>query len=354
MLLLTGASVPGWIVNVLESQSDIRTFSARSAFRISGLFGLLTVILTGCAASTGSTETRDGRLIFRDDRPHTPILGASTPATIDGVPVSWDELLPILSETAGGAALEELAFDRILGREAERLGIVITGADTQREEALLAETIAQAAGSDAAMTERLLLDVRRARNLGPSRYAALLKRTAILRQLVADEVHVTNAAVEQMHRIRHGVRYQCRLITVATERAADAVRSRLLSGEPFGEIAAEFSTDSSAQRGGIIEAISPADPTYPSGLRAALRILEPGELSPIIAIETGYAIVRLDERLEPDGVAIEDVRDELERAVRLRQERLAMNTLGQRLLEGADIAIFDPHLAQSWRYRRDR
>lgn len=308
----------------------------------------------GCASDTGSTRSRDGRLTIPGDRPRTAITNASTPATIDGVPVSWDELLPILAETAGGAALEELAFDRLLEREADRVGIAITQSDTQRERALLAETIGQATGADSATIDRLLLDIRRARNLGPSRFAALLKRTAILRQLVADDIHITNAAVEQMHRIRHGVRFQARLITVNSEGAADIVRQRLLAGEPFGEIAAEFSTDASAPRGGLIEAISPADPTYPSGLRAALRVLSPSETSPILALDSGYAIVRLDARIEPDGVSIEAVRDDLERAVRLRQERLAMNTLGQRLLASADISVFDPRLAQSWRARRDR
>ena len=308
----------------------------------------------GCGSPRGSTQVRDGRLVIRADRSSTPIVSSSTPATIDGVPVSWDELLPFLSEAGGGVALEELAFDRLLESEAWRRGIVITGSDTDREEALLARTISEAAGADASTSDRLLLDVRRARNLGPARYAALLARTATLRRLVADEIHITNAAVEQMHRIRHGVRFRARLITVISEGAADVVRQRLITGEPFGEIAAELSTDTSAARGGIIEPISPADPTYPSGLRAALSVLTPGEISPIIALNAGYAIVRLDERIEPDEVSIEAVRKDLERAVRLRQERLAMNILAERLLDAADIIVFDPHLVHSWRSRRGR
>lgn len=359
--LLTGAPVPGWIVIVSASRYGIMVFSARSRLGISG--GVLSIIaalvlgtglLTGCAGDAGSTATRDGRLVIRGDRPRATIVSSATPATIDGVPVTWDELLPILSETGGGVALEELAFDRLLAREARRLGIVITEADTKREESLLAESIGRATGADATTIDRLLHDVRRARSLGPARFAALLTRTATLRRLVADEVHVTNAAVEQMFRIRHGERFRARLITVANTRTAEDVRRRLVSGEPFGEIASEYSTDASAERGGLIEAISPADPTYPSGLRAALRVLEPGEISPILALDGGFAIVRLEERIEPDGVAMGSVRDGLERAVRLRQERLAMNALGTRLLDSADITVFDPHLAQSWRYRQDR
>jgi len=310
----------------------------------------------GCeSGGRGSISTGDdGRLVIRGDRPRAAIVGSSTPATIDGEPVSWEELLPILSETAGGEALEELAFQRLLGREAERLGIVVTPADTRREEDLFAETIGRATDADPETIERLMREVRRERRLGPARYAALLKRTAILRKLVADEVRVTNAAVEQMYEIRHGERSRVRIITVASERTAESVRRRLLAGEPFGELAAEFSTDASAERGGVIEAISTADPTYPSALRAAVRVLEPTELSPIIALDSGYAVVRLDEQIPADGTRLETVRGALERAVRLRQERLAMSEYGARLLDSAGITVFDQHLQQSWRWRRDR
>ncbi len=315
---------------------------------------------TGCeTGSRGSLETTDdGRLIIRDgwrgDRPRASIAGAGTPATINGDSVTWNDLLPILSETAGGAALEEFAFNRLIEEAAVREGIVITPEDTQREQAYFAETISQSTDADPELVARLMAEVRRERNLGPARYAALLKRTAILRKLVADDVHVTNAAIEQMYEIRYGERFQARIITVASERTADDVRRRLLLGEPFGELAAEISTDASAERGGVIGAISPADPTYPSGLRAALRVLEPTELSPIIALDSGFAVLRLDEKIPAEGVGIASVRSSLERAVRLRQERLAMNEYGARLLDRADISVFDPHLSQSWRTRRDR
>lgn len=316
--------------------------------------GVSALLLAGCASDRGSVNTNDGRLTIRGEPRRAAIVGSSTPATIEGESVTWEELLPILTELSGGEALEELAFDRLLAREAEREGIVVTRQDTEREEALLAESIGLATGADDSTVERLLLDVRRARNLGPARYAALLKRTAILRRLVQEDIHITNAAVEQMFQIRHGERFRARLITVDSERTADDVRRRAMAGEPFGELAAEFSTDESAQRGGLIEAISPADPTYPSGLRAALRVLEPGQVGPIVALGNGYAVLRLEERIEPDGVGLDGVRLSLERAVRLRQERLAMNELGARLLESARITVFDPNLAQSWRQRRDR
>lgn len=352
--MLTWAILACSIRIVNQILSTIVNQPVRSLIVLFAVISAAVGITGGCASQGGSTAFENGRLVIRGDRPHAAIAGSSTPATIDGVPVSWDELLPILSETSGGTALEELAFDRLLGREAERRGIVVTEEDVENEQALLAQSIGDAAGANASTIDRLVDDVRRARGLGSARYAALLKRTAILRRLSADEVHITNAAVEQMHQIRHGVRLRARILTVASEQTASDVRRRLESGESFGEIAAELSTDSSAARGGIIEPISPADPTYPSGIRAALRVLIPGQISPIIALDSGYAILGLEERIESDGVDIESVRGDLERAVRLRQERLAMNTLADRILDAADIAVFDPHLAQSWRYRQGR
>jgi len=343
---------------VAFSEFSIPRFSVRSIAIMSVgwcCVGVAAACLPGCASSSPpSTRAENGRLIISGDRPRAAVVPNDTPATINGEPVSWRQLLPILSEAGGGVALEEITFDILLGRAAERAGVAVTPEDIKREETLLARTIGRTADADDETAARLLRDVRRARSLGSARYNALLRRTAILRRLVADEVNITNAAVEQMHAIRHGERFRARLITVNSESAAELALRRLREGEPFGEVAAALSTDASAARGGVIEPISPADPTYPSSLRAALKALEPGRLSPIVALDSGYAVLLLEERIEPDGVALGEVREELEQAVRLRQERMAMNAYAQRLLERADVVVFDPHLSQSWRHRRDR
>ena len=71
-----------------------------------------------------------------------------------------------------------------------------------------------------------------------------------------DRVQVTDEAVGRLYEIIHGPKRQARLMVLATLRAADAAIQRVRSGEFFGDVAVEISTDSSASRGGLLEPIS--------------------------------------------------------------------------------------------------
>ncbi len=158
------------------------------------------------------------------------------------------------------------------------------------------------------------------------------------------------------HAVRHGPRCRARIIVVSSEREAAQARSRVEGAADrrgaFIEEAIARSTDPSAPRGGLLEPISPADPAYPVSVRRALEALRAGELSPVVALENGYALLLLDERTEGDGTPIEAVRPELERLLRIRQERVLMDRTASQMLETARITVFDPSLEWSWRTRR--
>lgn len=273
---------------------------------------------------------------------------------LDGEPIPWGVLRPALAEAAGGIVLEEAVLDRLLAREAERVGVAITPADINRERGLVLESFVQGGlASTRDEASRLLASIRRARGLGESRYAALLRRNAILRALVAPRVAVTPDAVDQAFMYRFGERYRARLIVVPSLAAATEAVRRLERGEDFSALAAEASIDASAARGGVLEPISPADPAYPVAVRSALRALSPGGISAPIAVDQGYAVLRLDAVLPafsppPDRAEAEPM---LEREVRLQQERLLMNQLARSLLDSARLTVLDRALDDAWRAR---
>lgn len=279
-------------------------------------------------------------------------------AMLNGQPITWSDLAPALSEAAGGVVLEERALDLLLERERERAGVEIGAEDLAAERTLLLDSIDEAAALrgdslSPGQRERLLETTLRARGLGPTRTAALLRRNAILRALVRPEVSVTESAVAQSYALRFGPAIPARLITANTLRDAQGAIDRLDAGEPFGEVAARLSTDPSAARGGLIEPVNPADPSYPSSLRQALETLGPGQRSAPIALDEGFVIVLR----EPGGSdapppPLETVRAEVERDATLRQERLLMDRLARRLLESASVTTFDTSLDASWRARR--
>src|SRR5690606_24712031 len=128
--------------------------------------------------------------------------------------------------------------------------------------------------------------------------------------------------------------------------------ARLEAGEPFVDVAVEMSTDASAARGGLLEPVSRADPSYPDALLNALWSLEPGTPSSPILLDDQYAILLLVREIEGQDVQIEAVRPEVERSARLAQERLRMDQLARNLLSDARITIFDEALKESWNRMR--
>ncbi len=266
-------------------------------------------------------------------------------AVVDGSPVTWEQLRAPLAELAGATALNEAVLDARLGARCRREGVVIGDEALGRERALLEQTV----GGEGVMDR-----VRRERGLGPVRLAALLRRNAMLRALVQPRVSVSEGAVEQAYRLRHGESFRARVIVCPTREEGERALGRVRAGEEFSRVAAEMSVDASAARGGVIEPVNPADPSYPRVLCEALAALTPGQTSAVLLVDAGAVIARLDERVTPaDPPAREAVRAESERDARLRQERLLMDELARRVLEdapppgGGGVKVLDPSLSWS-------
>lgn len=278
-----------------------------------------------------------------------PADGERPAAMLSGEPISWDELRPALAEAAGGRVLEEVALDRLLAKEAAASGLVIGEPEIEAERRLLAASLG-AEGRDPVREAELLERVRRARGLGDARFGALLKRNATLRALVAPTVQVTEESARQAYEMRYGERIRTRLITTATLQESQGALNRLRTGEPFGEVAAQVSTDVSAARGGMIEPVHPSDASYPAALRQALLDARDGELAGPVALEQSYAIA-LREGVVRDAAApgFESMRAEMEVESRQSQERLQMDRLARRMLEGVGLTPLDRSLDWSWR-----
>ena len=310
------------------------------------------LLLAGCSGRQTTSDPLAGTRLA-DAPTRTERRADDAPAVVRGTVVPWSAMQPLLAEAAGAEVLQEITLDRALAEEARLRGVSVTDAQIRAEEANLLRTLREAgAALDDAGGRQVLDDLRRRRGLGPRRYEALLRRTALLRAMVQDQIDLTDAAIQRAYELLHGPRYRVRIITVDSIPAANAVQARLDAGEPFGEVAARFSTDPSAGVGGLVEPISAADLNYPSALREALPRLQAGRVSAPIAIERGYAILRLDEVIPADGIAFEDVRDSVEREARIAQERTRMSELAARLIGQSGVTALDPSLAWSWRQGR--
>ena len=333
------------------------------------LFALLLAV-AGCASNGGGGGDQT-RYVHRGLDRADASVGADTPAgdaarkaaeqrspvILDGEAIGWDTLQPRLAEASGAEVVEEVALDRLVAAECRRRNVTITGTDIDAERTLLIGALTDVQRGDLPpdQIEQLVARLRAQRGLGPQRWNALLRRNAMLRALVAPQVTVSDEAIERMHERLYGPDYPVRLIVTPTAiEASEAIR-RIKAGEPFGVVAAQVSTDPSADRGGIIDPINMADPTWPQAVRATVRQLAgAGQygvaggvavVSDPILLDSGYAVIWLERTPDPKSVpTISSVRTDLERLVRLEQERLYMQREARRLLGAASITVLDPSL----------
>ncbi|MCH8270613.1 MAG: peptidylprolyl isomerase [Planctomycetes bacterium] len=279
-------------------------------------------------------------------------------AAVNGRPISWDTINPAFRELAGNVVLTDAVLDVMLKAELERSGILLDADYARRETSRLVTSIAGAAGIAEERAEQLLTDLRTARGLGPTRFRALLRRNAMLRALARSRIEqsgslITDEDVRRRFDVVYGPRLVARIITVPTQRQAVAVRAMVLDGDGaisdrFSRVAVAHSTDGTGPRGGLLDPISPADPAYELNVRRVMAALEPGELSQIIALEQGFAILLLEERLPAQSTDFETVKGALREELDARQERLIMDRFARELLDEADVTIDDPSLKWAW------
>ena len=277
----------------------------------------------------------------------TTFVDARPAALVQGKVVEWGELRPLLNEAAGATILREVILDRMLAAELIQAGITITTDDVDRERKLFYETLSP----DPNVAVRLARELRARQGLGEHRLDRLLRRNAGLRALVEDRVQVTDEAVLRTYQVFYGQKRQARLIVSPTLSDAQAAIDRVNAGELFTDVAVEVSTDTSAARGGLLDAISHADPTYPQVMRDALWALEPGEISPPVLLGERYALLMLVREIDGADVTLDSVRGDLQFQVRLKQERIIMDHLARRLLSEANVTIIDDTLKESWDFQ---
>lgn len=282
------------------------------------------------------------------DIPAATTIDARPAALINGRAVSWGHLRPLMTEAAGGLALEELVMETQIRRALADSGRIISEGDVDAER----ERLLRSLHDDRDTAARLLRDLRLRRNLGSRRFQAMLWRKAALRALVADRVTVSDGQVEQMYRVIHGERRQARIVTANSLRDAEAAMRRLDAGEPFAKVAAEVSTDVSAARGGLLAAISPDDPAYPQLYRQTLAGLGVGQRSSPLLIDGQYVIMQLEEVAPATGTPLSEVRGELIDLAREQESQALMDRVAAQMLSDASVRIFDPALLESWGTRR--
>ncbi len=318
---------------------------------------ILNFTLAGCqsdnpggGAGTGST----GNANFQSnaatgDSPTTRVL-----AYLDGRPIGHNDLQASLYEASGGQVLAETILDRRIDLRLTQRGLSLTPARIEAEKTAMLKSL-DPNNDDQAV--RLLRELRRRRGLGDLRFGQLLRRNAAMRLLVQDEVQITDNELNQAYAIEYGPRYEVRLITVENLSMASQISRRArgegVPAESFIEMAVRSSTDPSRVQGGLLAPVSPADGTWPDGIRKAVEQLEEGRVSDPIAIEKGFAVIKLERKIPARPMPLETVRADLTARVRRNTERVLMQRLARTMLNEVELIVTDRTLRESWAQQKE-
>lgn len=311
------------------------------------LWFILAAFLGACQSKTLSKSSGE---IDRSVSAPPDVVGDLPVAYLDGKPVTQSQLYQQIVPAHGGDGLVEILLNRSVKDRLKQEGIKLTAKDIDAERAKLLGSL----DPDPDQAARLMKAMRAERGLDEQRLNALLYRNAGLRRLVRGQITVNEPAVQQAYELRYGSRYRIRLIVMDNLDRLTRIRRSVLNGEPFTDLATQTSTDISASQGGLLSPISPADSTYPKAIRDALPKLRldniDTRLSPLIALDSGYALLWLEDILssaDPPAMAL--VRDELVSSVRNELQRIRMRQLARTLIDQADVVVLDPALDHAWR-----
>jgi parvulin-like peptidyl-prolyl isomerase len=173
------------------------------------------------------------------------------------------------------------------------------------------------------------------------RFAALLKRNAGLRALVARDVRIDEVGIANAFDMLHGTKRVARLAVLTSLPDAERFIADVQAGRSFIDLAVERSLDDGAARGGLLAPIARRDPSYPEGLRAAIYATKVGDISAPILENGRFFVVTVMEERPSDGTTLESARARCEEVVRRSQERLLMDALARELSELKGVTVFD-------------
>ncbi len=167
--------------------------------------------------------------------------------------------------------------------------------------------------------------------------AELKKRVVIeayLRKQVEEKVNIPDAELKKFYdenkeKFRTGDQVRASHILVKTEKEAQDILAQLKAGAKFEDLAAKYSIDSSAAKGGDLGWFGKGMMVKP--FEDAVVAMKPGQVSDPVQTQFGWHIIKLEETRPAKKPALADVKDEL--AKQIQQE-----AVGAKIKELTDAA----------------
>ncbi|MDG2206625.1 MAG: peptidylprolyl isomerase [Pirellulales bacterium] len=261
-------------------------------------------------------------------------------ATINGHPITTDELAEACISRHGKEVLNGLVNRQLIEMEVSKSGIQIHQEDLNLEVARAAHAAGVTTVDGQVDFEKWYQLMQQQQNISESVYIEKIVWPSVaLRKLVEGQIEVTDEDLQKAYEANYGPRIRCRAIVMDNLRRAQEVWA-MYRGNPtvenFAHLAAEYSIDPGGKSlGGVVP------PIQRHGGQAALEKeafkLKPGEHSGVIQVGDKFIFLLCEGITKPVEVDPEEVRDVLYTDILEKKHRVLMARRFQQIMEQASI-----------------
>ena len=175
-------------------------------------------------------------------------------------------------------------------------------------------------------------------------YKNQLLKNAFIKRVVIPQITLSDEALKKYY-VSHQesfmkpVRFKIQQITVKTMDDAQDVLNNLQNGADFSWLAKNRSLDSAASEGGDLGWMTRAE--LPEPVKKIIDTLKPGDISPVIKIDTNYRVIQLLDRKEGAVEEFDKVKNAVYRAALEEQVKAILDNYISQLKKDADITVND-------------
>lgn len=266
------------------------------------ILAILPAALAGCQQQSAPPPVATTR----------PVAVDEVVATIDGLPITANQIAKPLIAHYGNASLQILVYTmqlELARAEARKLNLGVSPQDVTDE---LGHSLRMVFPDQ--NTEKL--DVEQARNvlvprlkISPVAFDLWLETNANLRKIVRRTIEsaVNEEVLRNAFNVLYGQTAVVRHIQLANPLEVAEAQRALADGQTFEAVATRLSRDRlTAVDGGLMRPFSRNSPNVPEALKQVAFSLKPGEVSAPVQSGEWYHLVKLMETVAPKAVKFED------------------------------------------------
>ncbi|MFB6498117.1 peptidylprolyl isomerase [Bacillus haynesii] len=167
-----------------------------------------------------------------------------------------------------------------------------------------------------------------------------IKYELLMQKAAKDNIKVTDDDVKEYYDSLKG-KIHLSHILVKEKKTAEEVEKKLKKGEKFEDLAKEYSTDGTAEKGGDLGWVGKDDNMDKDFVKAAFA-LKTGEVSGPVKSQFGYHIIKKDE----ERGKYEDMKKELKKEVQEQKQndQTELQSVIDKLVKDADLKVKDKEL----------